>query len=259
MKTRGAHRKKLSPAERGVRALNGVGLVLGRLALTLSLVVLAAAAAPIAVDVARDRGYLDMATFLETASSFDAALAQTPLALGPAEEMPSYTSFDAPADDAMERTASAALSLVPTSVRVDFDEQCWSVVFTSTKNLSDYMPAGVTVGNVTGLTAFSENTIYVRASSHEIVESTGHEFGHYVDYRLAWPSQTARFEKIWRDEKDSYATVAGDYPAMNQKEFFASVYNDVLLKRDARRTLAPQAFSFVDEAMARWEAEHGDG
>lgn len=259
MKARGAHRKKLSPTERATRILNGVGLALGRLALALSLVVLAGAAAPIAVDVAKDRGYLDMATFLETAASVDAALAQTPLALGPAEEMPSYASFDAPADDATERTASAALALVPASVLADFDEQNWSVVLTSTKDLSCYMPAGVTVGNVTGLTAFSENTIYVRASSREIVESTGHEFGHYVDYRLAWPSQTARFEEIWRDEKDSYATVAGDYPVVNQKEFFASVYNDVLLKRDARRALAPQAFSFIEEAMVRWEAEHGEG
>lgn len=257
MKTRGAHERKLSPGERAVKILDGFGLLLGRLAVALSFVVLIAAACPVAADVARERGDLDAAVFLETAYSVDTALAQTPLALGPAEELPGYANFDEATDAATERTALATLRLIPTSVLADFEEQDWTLVFTSTKNLSSYMPSEAVTGTVTGLTAFSEEVVYVLASPHAIVESTGHELGHYVDYRLGWPSQGDDFEAIWNDEKDSYATVAGDYPAKDQKEFFAAVYNDILLERETRRELAPRAFVFVESEMARWNAEHG--
>ncbi len=250
-------RKRTEHAEEHA-AFDAAGRFLGRLSIPLSFAILLLSACPIAADVARARGYLDMAVAIEAAYSVDVALAQTPLSLGPADELPEYAGFDEDADDAEERAARAVLKLVPSPVLADFAEQGWTLRYTAQKDLSAYMP-GDSTGHVTGVTLFAEKTVYVLASSREIVEATGHEFGHYVDWRLGWPSQEEGFARAWEAEREAYADVAGEYQAKDQKEFFASVYNDILLKRDARRACAPQAFALVEKTMGRWGEEAAAG
>ncbi len=259
MGNRPAHARKVPPAERAVRILNGFGHLLARASVALSIAALLLAAAPIAADVARDQGDLDKAVFLDTLYKVDEALAATPLSLGEHDEEHGFVDAHEVDDDSLLRTIDRSLDLVPESVLSDFEANGWTFEATATKDLDSYIAIDRAVSSVVGVTSFEAKAIYVRATSSAVITSTAHEFGHYVDERLGWVSLTGDFCSAWLDERDSYEQVAGEYCASMQQEFFASIYNDILLDRRTRRAAAPKSFELVEQAMDRWEQLHGTG
>lgn len=140
------------------------------------------------------------------------------------------------------------LLLVPESIRGQFAESGWHLVFGS-KEVDRYsLEHGMTA---IGLTSYSKKTIY--AKTHDAVP---HEFGHFLERALN-VTQTA--ELLYEEENLSARKILGSYSTTNSKEFFAEFFayfiqhSDDPAKLSLLQTTAPRTFAFFENLKrASW-------
>ena len=105
-----------------------------------------------------------------------------------------------------------------------------------------------------GLTLYSEKRIYVPTAS-----STIHEFGHFLDWALGFPSE---HEALYREEAQSARTVLREYATTNSHEYFADCFafwirnSDDDGQMERLNTAAPKTYAYFSELEAHdWSAE----
>ncbi|MCM1223369.1 MAG: hypothetical protein NC548_53870 [Lachnospiraceae bacterium] len=140
------------------------------------------------------------------------------------------------------------LLLVPESIRGQFSESGWHLVFGS-KEVDRYsLEHDMTA---IGLTSYSKRTIY--AKTHDAVP---HEFGHFLE-RAINATQTA--EHLYEEEGSAARKILGSYSTTNSKEFFAEFFayfirhSDDPDKLSLLQTTAPKTFAFFEHLeRANW-------
>lgn len=105
-----------------------------------------------------------------------------------------------------------------------------------------------------GLTSYSEKRIYVSTAF-----STIHEFGHFLDWALGFPSE---HEVLYHEEAHSARTVLREYALANSREYFADCFAFWIRNSDDESQLerlsaaAPKTYAYFSELAAHgWSAE----
>ena len=119
-----------------------------------------------------------------------------------------------------------------------FEEDDWEIILT-TADLDDLLFQGQTEG-VEGCTYFNQKTIYVHAGQYSYC--VVHEIGHYIDYKCNYTSKTSEFETIYKSESANLT----EYGQTSATEFFAEVYEYLLLQPTTLTSSCPQAASYVE-------------
>lgn len=100
--------------------------------------------------------------------------------------------------------------------------------------------------NLLGLTNPIYKTIYIHAECNSLDDTMGHEFGHYIDYVLGYPSESDEFRRLWIKEGAGFEEVGRDdgYARTNVTEFFAAICYQMIEAPETEES-APESFAFV--------------
>ncbi|MCR4903776.1 MAG: hypothetical protein K6A23_13020 [Butyrivibrio sp.] len=119
-----------------------------------------------------------------------------------------------------------------------FEEDDWEIILT-TADLDDLLFQGQTDG-VEGCTYFNQKTIYVHAGQYSYC--VVHEIGHYIDYKCNFASKTSDFAEIFSSESANLT----EYGQTSSTEFFAEVYEYLLLQPETLKSNCSEAASYVE-------------
>lgn len=136
---------------------------------------------------------------------------------------------------------------LPENVLNTFIADGWHITVTSAQDLTALTEStGIDVADreITGLTDANTKTIWLDANTSSIIGSLLHEFGHYVDYSLGWPSKSDAFAALYDSESTAYSSYSS-YAAGNATEMFADLYSDLLLNSKPKLRTAPKCASYV--------------
>lgn len=136
---------------------------------------------------------------------------------------------------------------LPDDTLAAFIADGWHITVTSAQDLTTLakdLDSDTSGYSVVGLTDPNTKTIWLDASTSSIIGAMLHEFGHYVDYNLGWPSKTDAFAALYDSEHDAYS-IYGSYAANNPTEMFANLYSDLLLTSTQGLHAAPKCAAYV--------------
>lgn len=147
-----------------------------------------------------------------------------------------------------------------------FVEEGWTVHV-----IGDEIKNTVTGGISAGDTVYDEKMIRYSTASTQEVATVPHEFGHFVDVTLAWPSQQPEFLAMYQTRMlhrgihvtegyDIYATKDVDgiydgYSYSDVREFFADSVACYLIEPQKLQDTYPEIYAYLDACVARIESE----
>lgn len=102
--------------------------------------------------------------------------------------------------------------------------------------------------SIAGVTDFGKHVIFLDNRVNPVKNSMLHELGHFVDYSNGWASDSAEFRKIFNKEKYTYVdcTSVGDgHETSSAKEYFASVFQSILIDEENCKKTAPKSYEFI--------------
>lgn len=136
---------------------------------------------------------------------------------------------------------------LPKSTLDAFIADGWHITATSAQDLTLLAESiGVDIADreIIGLTDVTTKTIWLDANTSSIIGSLLHEFGHYVDYNLGWPSKSDAFVTLYDSEHTAYSSYSS-YAASDATEMFANLYSDLLLNSKPGLYVAPECAAYV--------------
>lgn len=137
------------------------------------------------------------------------------------------------------------LQLLPQSLLEGYFNNDGKILITD-KNISKTYYKEYNFGNIIGLHDARKNIIYMSNSKYAVDNALIHEFGHVLDSLCKWDSMNNEFTEIYNTEKDTFKvkSVDGHYKT-NQREFFAEVFQEYILRSDICKSSAPRASEFI--------------
>lgn len=147
-----------------------------------------------------------------------------------------------------------------------FVEEGWTVHV-----IGDEIKNTVTGGISAGDTVYDEKMIRYSTASMQEVGTLPHEFGHFIDMKLAWPSQQPEFVAMYQtrilhrgihvtEGYDIYATKDVDgiydgYSYSDVREFFADSVACYLIEPQKLQDTYPEIYAYLDACVAQIESE----
>lgn len=140
-------------------------------------------------------------------------------------------------------------SKIPRNV-VNFLEASEVHIYITDTNLADRFFAGQ-YSSVMGCTVYAEKNIYIEDRNSAVKSSIIHETGHIIDYLCGWASSSAEFQDCYILEKDSFVEVGkqDNNNTSSISEFFAEVWNQIVLHPESCRASAPGSYEYVLNVM----------
>ena len=94
------------------------------------------------------------------------------------------------------------LAYVPENVLQEYEQRGWYL-----KVIDEELDNWITGGEAAGLTSYSDKRIRYTTAANQGARTIPHEFGHFVDYILGMKSESASFQEIYNERKNSSKVV----------------------------------------------------
>lgn len=135
------------------------------------------------------------------------------------------------------------LAYVPENIKQHFVNSGWHIYIT-TENIAQTYFNGI-YNSVRGATF--PGTIVIETRNIAVSTAVCHEFGHYLDYTLGFPSSSAEFSDIYNEEVSTFKSrIPNSSCVSSPAEFFAETFY-YICKDPSKCT--PQAAEFVRYRM----------
>lgn len=134
----------------------------------------------------------------------------------------------------------ALLAALPESIQAEISP--WTFCMATREELKS-----LGFANVVGLTDYQNKTVYFREGT-AVSKSFYHELGHVLASNRGNPDYDVTFLFIYSEEKDSLVDVheQGDrHCATDQREFFATIVDDIFTSGNTYEETAPKGFAYV--------------
>lgn len=133
---------------------------------------------------------------------------------------------------------------VPENVRLNFQNNGWSIVCTSQHLGTKFY--GDPDLSVQAVNSTSLRQIWVE-SREVAMSSIVHELGHYIDYTCNWASSTKEFKGIYREEVESFKSIVTthDNNTNTESEYFAESYAVSVEYPDLMMQYCPKTYEYV--------------
>lgn len=152
-------------------------------------------------------------------------------------------------DAGLVSLAQNYFSKIPQNV-VNFLEANEVHIYITDTNLANRFFAGQ-YPSVMGCTIYEDKTIYIEDRHSAVKSSIIHETGHMIDYLCGWASSSTEFQDCYASEKDSFVEIGkrDNNSTSSTLEFFAEVWNQVILYPESCRVSAPRSYEYVRNVM----------
>lgn len=142
------------------------------------------------------------------------------------------------------------LDLIPKDILSMYFEQ-GGIILVTDENISEAYYRDSNLGKIIGLHDARKNIVYIENTKYAIDSALIHEFGHVLDSLTGWSSMDDDFKNIFNNEKDTFEvySVDGHYKA-NEREFFAEVFQEIIINFDSCTKTAPNACNFVQNKIS---------
>lgn len=169
------------------------------------------------------------------------------------EEIPmlysKYIKTEGSIDDELISYLDLKLQCIPENILSLYFNQGGSILLTD-KDISKTYYSDYDFGNIIGLHDARKNIVFISNSKYAIDNALIHEFGHVLDSISGWDSMNEYFLNVFNQEKDSFKVKSVDnHYKLNEREFFAEVFQEYILNPDTCKSSAPKAFEFVDKKI----------
>ena len=107
-------------------------------------------------------------------------------------------------------------------------------------------------GSIVGITDYETKTVYVANKWSAIRRATIHEIGHALDNAHGTVSCTSEFKSIYYSERYDFhdCTSVGDgHETSDVIEYFASVYQNMILNYDATKSDVPETVAYIERVL----------
>lgn len=122
----------------------------------------------------------------------------------------------------------------------------WNIIITD-ENIGEEFGFDVPVSAITD---YNTKTIYVKDNRIEV--ALLHEIGHVIDYESDRPSNSIEFQNIYDTEKYRFidcTAVNDQHEISNTREYFASVYQNILINYETTKNNIPKTVQFIEQYM----------
>lgn len=152
-------------------------------------------------------------------------------------------------DDYYIQIATDYWNKLPEVVKRKFAQKGWNLVVTS-KNLANTYFYGIYT-SVQGAIRYEEKRIYIEDREVACKNAVIHEFGHYIDFYLGNISYTEEFANIFYEERYGLIGLDGvdNHCISTSIEFFAEVFNQMILHPETCKSSVPKSFNFIQECI----------
>lgn len=140
------------------------------------------------------------------------------------------------------------LNMIPEEHLEILEDAGWDIVLTN-QNLALTYVYNVPIA---GITDYSIKTIYIYNTRHSIYRAVIHEVGHVLAYELGNIDETDEFIRIYNDEKNNFTDFTKPWSThciVNEDEYFASVYHDMILDYDRTLEDVPLSVEYIEEYL----------
>jgi len=115
----------------------------------------------------------------------------------------------------------------------------------------------IDASSVSGLCSYGDRCIKIRASSSDIVKTTYHEFGHYLDFKEKFFSEQKFFTRIFFEEKEDFHKVIKNessykYSVSGIEEYFAELFAYFMKNRNLVRNCVPKSYETMHKIVNKW-------
>ena len=153
--------------------------------------------------------------------------------------------IDGNIDNAYADMVEHELIYIPSSLRRKFVEDGWHIYVTNENLTEEY--AKSKDANILGVTFYPKDLILVSANDNAIKEATVHEFGHWFDEYVGYPSTSKEFAAIHSNEKSIFMhTFRGRCSVEEAKEYFAEAFYFYIKAPNYLKKAAPQTYAYIN-------------
>ncbi len=140
---------------------------------------------------------------------------------------------------------------VPESLKAWFVANEWKLVVSA-------QPLNERFGypfSTAGVTSSGDRTVYIDNRENAVTRSIIHEIGHAVDFTIGFPnwsgSYSEEFQGIYEAEAENFTDCTGhsEYARTNTQEYFASVFQNIILDPSGTQASVPASFEYVSRYM----------
>ena len=139
------------------------------------------------------------------------------------------------------------LLIVPEDMRELFVNSGWSIIATSVDLNKEYYDGEFS--SVLGSTSYKKSEISISNSLEAADDATLHEFGHWVDWYLNFPSNSEVLKKIYNEEQETFYSKFNLSMHWDEKEFFAEGFNRFYTDRMRLERVAPKLYAYMSSAL----------
>ena len=150
------------------------------------------------------------------------------------------------------------LAYVPEKVLQEYEQRGWYI-----RIIDDEMGNRITGGNSAGSTSHDYKRIRYTTSANQSIKTIPHEFGHFVDYILGMKSESASFQKLYKERKNSSEVAKkenawDDYDAdgiyrgysfVDGGEFFAESFSMCLIMPKMMQKTYPEIYDYIEKCI----------
>lgn len=191
------------------------------------------------IDTSSNQNKLDNKGSLSTSSESD----EVPILYS------DYINTEGNVSDDLVSYLDLKLQCIPENLLLDYFNQGGTILITD-KDISKTYYSDYDFGNIIGLHDARKNIVFISNSKYAIDNALIHEFGHVLDSLSNWDSMNKHFLNIFNEEKDSFKVKSVDnHYKLNEREFFAEVFQEYILNPDICKSSAPKAFEFINEKI----------
>lgn len=139
------------------------------------------------------------------------------------------------------------LLLIPSDLLEDFSRSGWSMIATE-EDLNDKFYEGE-FDAVYGSTSYDNHEVSIANSVEAATDAPLHEFGHWLDWYLNYPSGSALFQSIYEEENKQFYSRFGLHMHWDEKEFFAEGFDKFFTDRLKLETASPKLYSYMADTL----------
>lgn len=161
-------------------------------------------------------------------------------------------------DDVVESVNFTLLTL-PRWVRTAFKDSGWSILVVDYDIAEVDYEGAFTAGDVLGSTAYKDREIRILDEPKAAVNAPIHEFGHWLDWVLGYPTMSdEEYLSIYEEEQDDYKTNFGPSCSWNEQEFFAEGFWCYWKSPEALKKICPKFHQYLTVNLNELKAQQSD-
>lgn len=139
------------------------------------------------------------------------------------------------------------LLIIPDNLRKLFQESGWSMVATN-EDLNEKYYNGE-FNSVSGSTSYKEHEVSISDSEEAAEDATLHEFGHWFNWYLNYPSNSEVFLEIYNKENKTFYSEFNLSIHWDEREFFAEGFDRFYTDRLKLESVSPELYSYMSTIL----------